>query len=119
MTSNLFNVCMQPVFAKRGKPSWVRFSLCYDEAMCYYDIPEDLWLRLEPILPTEGSPRGGRPTGDIRNFLNAVHWMLRTGIRVEIGGSEAYTDGKVIHLPSLQLEVDESLAGIARRVCGS
>ena len=23
--------------------------------MCYYDIPEDLWLRLEPILPTEGS----------------------------------------------------------------
>ena len=47
--------------------------------MCYYDIPEDLWLRLEPILPTECSPRGGRPTGDIRNFLNAVHWMLRTG----------------------------------------
>ena len=47
--------------------------------MCYYDIPEDLWLRLEPILPTEGSPRGGRPTGDVRNFLNAVHWMLRTG----------------------------------------
>jgi len=40
--------------------------------MCYYDIPEDLWLRLEPILPTEGSPRGGRPTGDVRNFLNAV-----------------------------------------------
>lgn len=47
--------------------------------MCYYDIPEDLWLRLEPILPTEGSPRGGRPIGDVRNFLNAVHWMLRTG----------------------------------------
>ena len=47
--------------------------------MCYYDIPEDLWLRLEPILPTEGSPRGGRPTGDVRNFLNAVHRMLRTG----------------------------------------
>ena len=47
--------------------------------MCYYDIPEDLWLRLEPLLPTEGSPRGGRPIGDVRNFLNAVHWMLRTG----------------------------------------
>ena len=47
--------------------------------MCYHDIPEDLWLRLEPILPTEGSPRGGRPIGDVRNFLNAVHWMLRTG----------------------------------------
>ncbi len=44
--------------------------------MCYYDIPEDLRLRLEPLLPTEGFPRGGRPTGDVRNFLKAVHWML-------------------------------------------
>lgn len=62
-------VCLQTLFTKS----------CYDREMCYYDIPEDLWLRLEPILPTEGSPRGGRPIGDVRNFLNAVHWMLRTG----------------------------------------
>lgn len=47
--------------------------------MSYYDIPEDLWLRLEHILPSEGSPHGGRPAGDVRTFLNAVHWMLRTG----------------------------------------
>ena len=40
--------------------------------MCYYDIPEDLWFRLEPILPTEDFPRGGRPTDDVRNFLNTV-----------------------------------------------
>ena len=25
--------------------------------MCYHDIPEDLWLRLEPILPTESFAR--------------------------------------------------------------
>ena len=62
-------MCLQTLFTKS----------CYDREMCYYDIPEDLWLRLEPILPTEGSPRGGRPIGDVRNFLNAVHWMLRTG----------------------------------------
>ena len=65
----VFRVCLQTLFTKS----------CYDREMCYYDIPEDLWLRLEPILPTEGSPRGGRPIGDVRNFLNAVHWMLRTG----------------------------------------
>lgn len=40
--------------------------------MCYCDIPQDLWLKLEPILPTEGSPRGGRPAGDIGNFFNVV-----------------------------------------------
>lgn len=47
--------------------------------MSYYDIPESLWQKLEQILPVEGSPRGGRPAGDIRIFLNAIHWMLRTG----------------------------------------
>lgn len=46
--------------------------------MCYYDIPEDFCLRLEHLLPTEDSPRGGRPAGDVRTFLNAVHWILLT-----------------------------------------
>ena len=77
--SEVIRVCLQTLFMKRGKSGWVRFSPCYDREMCYYDIPEDLWLRLEPILSTESSPRGGRPIGDVRNFLNAVHWMLRTG----------------------------------------
>lgn len=47
--------------------------------MYYYDITEDLWLRLGSILPAEGSPRRGWSTGDIRNFLNAAHWMLQNG----------------------------------------
>ena len=52
----------------------------------------------------------------IRSSLPLVVQALteRTGIRVEIGGSEAYTDGKVIHLPSLPLQVDETLAGVVR-----
>ena len=45
----------------------------------YYNIPEALWENLKLILPTEGSPKGGRPTGDVRNFLNAIHWILRSG----------------------------------------
>lgn len=48
--------------------------------MCdYYDIPDEIWDAFECILPTEGSPKGGRPAGDLRNFLNALHWILRTG----------------------------------------
>ncbi len=48
--------------------------------MCdYYDIPDETWDAFECILPTEGSPKGGRPAGDLRNFLNALHWILRTG----------------------------------------
>ena len=44
--------------------------------MCYYDIPEDLWLRLEPILPTEGSPRGGGDwlvTSTLRRNYMTIH----------------------------------------------
>ena len=52
--------------------------------MCYYDIPEDLWLRLEPILSTEGSPRGGRPIGDVRNFLDAANRISMASFAREI-----------------------------------
>ena len=47
--------------------------------MIYGCISERLWEQLEPLLPTEGSPYGGRPPGDVRFFLNAVHWILRSG----------------------------------------
>ena len=45
----------------------------------YYDLPDEIWNAIKEILPTEGSPKGGRPSGDLRNFLNALHWILRTG----------------------------------------
>ena len=35
-------------------------------------------------------------------------------IRVAIGGSQAFTDGRTIHLPSLPLNADDSLLGVAR-----
>ena len=47
--------------------------------MSYYDITEETWQRLEPILPVEGSAKGGRPAKDKRQFINAIVWMLRTG----------------------------------------
>ncbi len=36
------------------------------------------------------------------------------GIRVDIGGNHAFTDGKTIHVPSLPLDADETLLGVAR-----
>ena len=36
------------------------------------------------------------------------------GVRVEIGGDHAYTDGKIIHLPSLPTDGDATLLGLAK-----
>jgi len=36
------------------------------------------------------------------------------GVRVEINGKKAYTDGNVIHLPALPLKSDETMLGLVR-----
>ena len=36
------------------------------------------------------------------------------GVRVEIGGDRAYTDGKTIYLPSLPANGDATLLGLAK-----
>ena len=36
------------------------------------------------------------------------------GVKVEMGGAEAYTDGKTIHLPALPSEVPDTLLAMAR-----
>ena len=36
------------------------------------------------------------------------------GVKVEIGGRQAFTDGKTVHLPSLPLDCDATLLGLAR-----
>ena len=36
------------------------------------------------------------------------------GVKIVIGGTGAYTDGKTIHLPALPLDCDETLIGLAR-----
>lgn len=38
----------------------------------------------------------------------------RYGVQVEIGGEEAYTDGKTIHIPALPLDADDTLLTLAR-----
>lgn len=47
--------------------------------MYYCDLSDELWTLIQGILPKEGSLKGGRPPGDVRTFINAIHWIVRTG----------------------------------------
>ena len=55
------------------------------------DISEDLRLGLDPVLSAEGSSYERRPTGDIRNFLNAIGASNRRSMAVL---SEEYSSWK-------------------------
>ena len=45
--------------------------------MSRFVIDDTMWKKLEILLPS--NPKGGRPGGDIRVFLEAVCWIVRTG----------------------------------------
>ena len=43
-------------------------------------IPDELWLRLEPLLPKRRrSRKGGRPPLDYRKVMDGIFYVLRTG----------------------------------------
>ena len=44
-----------------------------------YDISDEVWARLEPILPGRKGATG-RMAQDNRRFINAIFWILRTGV---------------------------------------
>jgi len=43
-------------------------------------IPDELWARIEPLLPPKRSyPKGGRPRMPDRQAMDAIFYVLRTG----------------------------------------
>ena len=43
-------------------------------------ISEELWTRIEPLLPTQAPhPRGGRPWKSDRQLMDGIFYVLRTG----------------------------------------
>ena len=50
-----------------------------DQAHRRHDIPDRLWKKLEPHLPG-GQGKVGRPAQDNRLFINAILWIIRTGV---------------------------------------
>ena len=55
-------------------------------------------------------------TKDVLNCLPLVASILgdRYGVQVRIGGKEACTNGKVIHLPSLPIDCEPELLALAK-----
>jgi len=55
-------------------------------------------------------------TKDVLNCLPLVASILgdRYGVQVRIGGKKAYTNGKIIHLPSLPMDCEPELLALAR-----
>ena len=53
---------------------------------------------------------------DIMDCLPLLASVLgnQYGVTVEIGGSEAYTNGKTIHIPSLKIDTDEMYINMTR-----
>ena len=43
-------------------------------------IPDALWERIEPLLPSEGpKPKGGKPRASARRCMDGIFYVLRTG----------------------------------------
>jgi transposase len=44
-----------------------------------YDVSNEAWKRIEPILPPQVTGKRGRPPKDNRVMLNGMIWIDRTG----------------------------------------
>ena len=62
------------------------------------EIPEDLWNRIEPILPPDKPPgANGRPRVPNRTVLNGILYVLRTGCQWKMVPPQ-YSSGSTCHL---------------------
>lgn len=60
-------------------------------------LPEELWARLEPLLPRyRTSRRGGRPRADLKQVARGVFYVLRTGCQWKAVPCE-YGSGSTLH----------------------
>ncbi len=47
--------------------------------MARFDLSDEQWVKIEPILPPEKSGKRGRPYLEHRTVMNGILWVLRTG----------------------------------------
>jgi transposase len=47
--------------------------------MARYDLSDEEWAVLEPLLPPERSGKAGNPYRPHRTLLNGIFWILRSG----------------------------------------
>ena len=62
-----------------------------------WELPDQLWDRLEALLPTyKSQPKGGRPRIDLRQVANGIFYVLRTGCQWKAVPRE-YGSGSTLH----------------------
>ena len=44
-----------------------------------YELTDEEWLRIEPLLPPENTGKQGRPRKDNRIIMNGIVWLARSG----------------------------------------
>jgi transposase len=60
-------------------------------------IPDELWVRLEPLLPKRRrSRKGGRPRLDYRQVLDGIFYVLRTGCQWK-AAPKVFGSGSSLH----------------------
>ncbi len=72
-----------------------------------WELPDSLWLQIEPLLPKvksryrgRGRQRknmGGRPAADRRKTMSGILYVLRTGCQWNALPKERYGSGKTVH----------------------
>ncbi len=60
-------------------------------------MADAFWRQIEPLLPKyAASPRGGRPRADLRQVMNGIFYVLRTGCQWKALPRE-YGSGSTAH----------------------
>lgn len=78
-------------------------------------IPDELWARIEPLLPTKRpQPKGERPWASDRQMMDAIFYVLRTGIQWK-ALPRSMGAGSTAHRRFQQWEK----AGVFRRLCAA
>ena len=78
-----------------------------------WDVPEDLWQKIQPLLPPEKRPgTPGRPAINARMILNGILYVMRTGCQWNAVPRE-FGSGSTLH----RLDVAPALSAVGRPSC--
>lgn len=67
------------------------------KSRCAWRLPEELWQRMQPLLPRyHSNGKGGRPRVDLKTVAQGIFYVLRTGVQWKAVPSE-YGSGSTLH----------------------
>ena len=62
-----------------------------------YDLTDEQWKRIQPLLPPENTEKKGRPRKDDRTMLNDMLWLNHSGDKFQraMGLGKTFTLGSL------------------------